>query len=174
MATYFITPAWLTSHGIFNKNVDELLYTSYVEGVAKAYLKSELGTHFFTDLYNKYNAQTLSTDEQVVVTKMQWAIAFRLKAEVTIEASYQLTNKGLVKQSDDNAEPVELKEFQMRYDSLISRAIQYELDLKKWLKDNSNLYPEFLISTNNDSKWKVECCTGHGQDYADGQGTYIL
>lgn len=173
MAQFFVTENYLKTQGYFNKNIDTQLYMNLIEGVAKSFLPSQIGTHFFDDLLTKYNAQTLSSDEQIVVSLMQKAISNRLKAEVVIEATLQLTNKGIQFQDSDNSTSVGIKEIGLRTDGLLSRAMQYESEIADWLTNNKDLYPEFTSADNKDSRIKNACCNG-GSNYNEGQSFLII
>lgn len=168
--THFITQSWLTKNGIFNENIDSKLYMPLVPSVAKSFLPKLIGTHFYNDLLTKYNAQTLTSDEEIVVASLQWSIAWRLKADAVIETSLQLTNKGLQLQSDDNSEAASLQQMGERTSKLIQKASSEEMYLTEYLKDNKDLYPEFTSNDNSDSSIK-RCMTSFG---SEGTGFYII
>jgi hypothetical protein len=167
---YFITENYLRANGIIGANVDVNDYKGVTEFSAKAFIKPMLGTHFFTDLLTKYNAQTLSTDETTLVDMMQKAIAFRIKAQAVLELSYQLTNKGLMRQSDDNATSADKGEVAWLYDHNISHVKMFESDIKEYLKLNKSLFPEFISDLNTDSNIKPFCCNRNKDDFNEGVG----
>lgn len=165
MATYFITQQYLVSNGFINGNVDTNIYKSLIEFSAKAYIKPQIGSYWFNILYTKYNNQTLTADETLVVEIMQKAIAFRVKAQTALDASYQLTSKGIVRQSDDNATAADSSEVSFVYDHNIAHAKLFELELKDFLITNKELYPDFTDALNKDSQIKNSCCKGGGDSY---------
>jgi len=174
MSNYFITENYLRANGIIGANVDVNDYKATTEFSAKAFIKPMLGTHFFNDLFIKYNAQTLSTDEETLVEAMQKCIAFRIKAQAVLELSYQLTNKGLMRQSDDNATSADKGEVAWLYDHYISHVKMFEIDLKNYLIDNKDLYPEFMSALNTDSNIKISCCKNGKDDFNEGVGFLFI
>ena len=169
---FFITEAFLKGNGIMNGNIDAAEYTGLIQGCAKSFIKKQIGSYFFNDLLSKYNAQTLSADEILLVEKMQFAIAWRLKSEAGTTLTYQLKNKGYQKQNDDNAESLELKEVTYLADSYLQKAILEELEIKEFLIANKDLYPAFLSTENKDSTIKNSCSTGN--NYNEGTGLFII
>jgi len=169
---YFITENFLKGNGIISANVDAKDYTGLIQGVAKSFIKKQIGSYFFNDLLTKYNNQTLSSDEQLLVEKMQFAIAWRLKSEATIELTYQLKNKGIQVQNDDNAESIDLKTATFLMDRALQKAILEEAELKEFLIANKDLYPVYLSQDNKDSIIKNNC--SRGVDYSEGQGIMFI
>ena len=170
---YFITEAFLISNGIVYNNVDAH-YAGLIQFAAKAFVKPQIGSYFFEDLLTKYNNQTLSTDEQTLVEKMQWAIAWRVKADIGIEMTYQLTNNGYLKQADDNAQVIDLKEVSFLTDRALQKAILFESELKDYLVDNKNLYSVYLDILNKDSMIKNNEFNYGGTNLNDGVGMIII
>jgi hypothetical protein len=66
-----------------------------------------LGTTFYNDLLTKYNAQTLSPDEEDLVAFIQPIIAWRAAEDAVFGLSLQLKNKGLQTQFGDNSSAVD-------------------------------------------------------------------
>ena len=170
---YFITEAYLISNGIIANNVD-VHYSGLIQFAAKAFLKNQIGSYFFEDLLTKYNNQTLSSDEELLVEKMQWAIAWRVKADTGIEMTYQLTNNGYLKQNDDNAVSVDLKEVTFLTDRALQKAILFENELKEFLIQYKNNYPVFLDILNKDSMIKNNEFNYGGTNLNNGVGMIII
>ena len=111
MATiYFVTQNYIKQKTALTKNVDAEEIVPFIETAAQTWMQSILGTYFFDILVQKYNDQTLNADEEVLVSKIQPAVAWRAASDCVLELTYQLKNKGLQKQSGDNSEAVELNE----------------------------------------------------------------
>jgi len=171
MATiYFVTEQFLKTNGIITPNVDAGKITPLIQFAAKSYVKSLIGTLFFNDLLDKYNAQTLSVDEETLVAKMQFAICFRACAQAVITLSYTLANKGIQKQSDDNSTFADLAEVKYMYENYIHQAKLYEDEMTQYLKDNKDLYPVYLSVDNKDSIIKRSC----GGDFPDVESTGVV
>jgi len=170
---YFITENFLKGNGIISSNVDSTDYTGLIQGVSKSFIKKQIGSYFFNDLLTKYNTQALSPDEEILVEKMQFAIAWRLKSEATIELTFQLKNKGIQVQSDDNSEGIDLPTATFLMDRNLQKAILEEAELREYLVENKDLYPVFLSKENKDSIIKGTYCKGR-VDYSEGQGFMII
>lgn len=113
--------------------------------------QSILGSYFMDDLLVKYNAKTLSTDEQNLISQMKPGIAWRAAADVMQETSVKLSNKGLQKQSSEYSQSVEDITLGNKIIKAIQRAEFYENYLIKYLEKNKNLFPSFLSKLNDDS-----------------------
>lgn len=168
MAIFFVTEAFLKTYGIINPNVDAGKITPLVQFAAKAYVKPLIGSYFFDYLLTKYNAQTLNGDEETLVAKMQFAIAFRACAQAVNTLSFQLTNKGIQKQSDDNATFADLSEVKYMYNEYIHQTKLYEDEMSTYLNDNKDLFPEYLDLLNKDSIIKRNNCNNDGDLEANG------
>lgn len=171
--TYFVTENFLKTNGIITSNVDVNDFAPLIQFASKAFVKKQIGSHLFDDLLIKYNNQTLSVDEVKLVEKMQWAISWRASAHSVLTLTYQLKNKGLQKQSDENSESVELKEAQFMFDNYLQYAILFESELRDYLNLNKELYPEFLDIKNNDSSIKHYIC-GQSNNYNEGIGFLLI
>lgn len=174
MAIYFVTESFIKKNGIITQNVDVKDFTPLIQYSAKAFIKKQIGSLFFDDLLKKYNEQSLSADEIRLVERMQFAISWRACANAVITLTYQLKNKGLQTQNDDNSESVELKEVTFVYDHYIQQANYFEKELRDFLIANKSLYPVFESKENNDSEWKLNECTDKGDSFNEGVGLLII
>lgn len=171
---YFVTERYLKLYGMITSNVDASDFTPLIQFASKAFIKKQLGTYFFTDLLTKYNNQTLSANETELVEIMQFAIAWRATAEATLSLTYQLKNKGLQKQNDDNSESVDKGEAVFMYDNYIQKAQYFELELKQFLIDNKTNYPVFLDILNKDSQIKNDQYNAKGDQFNEGTGLLYI
>ena len=174
MAVYFVTERFLKLNGMITSNVDVTDFTPLVQYAAKAFVKKQIGSYFFEDLLTKYNNQTLSSDETTMVEKMQWAISWRATSEAVLSLSYQLKNKGIQKQSDDNSESVEMKEIAFVYDNYIEKAGYFEKEMKDYLIANKLLFPNYLSELNKDSIIKNDEYNARGNSFNEGVGLIII
>lgn len=171
---YFVTERYLKLYGMITSNVDASDFTPLIQFASKAFIKKQIGSYFFDDLLTKYNNQTLNSDETELVEIMQFAIAWRATAEAVLSLTYQLKNKGLQKQNDDNADSVEKDEATFMYDNYIQKAQYFELELKQFLLDNKNDYPVYLDKLNKDSIIKNDYCNAKGDQFNEGTGMIII
>lgn len=151
MATvYFVTEDYLKRKTPITKNVEASEIVPFIDVAAQTWMQNILGTVFFEDLLTKYNDQTLSSDEENLVKKMQPAIAWRSATDCVIQLTYQLKNKGLQKQNGDNSESVELDEMGMVSRHYEEKAEFYEDFVFKHLKKNKDLFPVYTSDENKD------------------------
>lgn len=161
---YFVTEAYLKQKTPITANVSATEVSKFIEPAALAWMQSILGTYFFNDLLTKYNAQTLSANEELLVAKMQPAIAWRAAEDAVVALTYQLKNKGLQKQNGDNSESVELAEagFVMKHYS--QKAEHFEYLVRSWLKNNKDLFSVFTSTSNCDSEIKPQTDDNYNSD----------
>jgi len=171
---YFVTERYLKLYGMITNNVDASDFTPLIQFASKAFVKKQIGSYFFDDLLAKYNAQTLSANEIEVVDIMKFAIAWRATAEAVLSLSYQLKNKGIQRQRDDNSDAAEMNEITFMYDNYIQKAQYFELELKQFLLDNKNDYPVYLDKLNKDSIIKNDYCNAKGDQFNEGTGMIII
>lgn len=148
---YFVTENYLKVNTPITANVNITEVLPLVKAAAMMWTRSTLGTYFFDDLLAKYNAQTLSPDEVVLVEMMQASIAWRAAADAVIELSYQLKNKGIQTQFGDNSTSPEYKAIMFVNNAYTKKAEFYENIMWKYLVKNKALYPNFTSPLNRDS-----------------------
>ncbi len=158
---YFVTENWLKTKIPLTANIDMAKVFPYVESQADMRLQPILGTYFYTYLLGKYNAQTLTVDEQNLVKKIQYAIGWRAIEDCILGISFELKNKGIQQQSGDYSNPTTLSEANYIEGRMAKKAEFYEERLIKWLQANSSLFPQFL-DEQNDSDMKPIKATNTG------------
>jgi hypothetical protein len=161
---YFVTETYLKENTSVTKNVDLDDILPLVRTSADMWVRSILGTYFYEDLLVKYNDQTLTANEILLVERIKPAVAWRAAADATIELSYQLKNKGIQTQSGDYSQSPEYKAIMYNYHHKKDKASFYEDRLRTWLIDNKDLFSEFLSDNNTDSTAKDQC-NGEGTDF---------
>jgi hypothetical protein len=119
-------------------------------------MQSILGTYFYDYLLAKYNAETLSTDEEVLVAKIQPSVAWRAASDCVLELTYQLKNKGLQKQSGDNSESVDLSEMGFVKTHYENKAEFFESFVVEYLKLNKELFPQLTDTLNRNGVIKPQ------------------
>lgn len=174
MAIYFVTERYLKLYGMITSNVDATDFTPLIQFSAKAFIRKQIGTLFFNDLLTKYNDKTLSVEETNLVEIIQFAIAWRATAEAAISLSYQIKNKGIQKQRDDNSDAAEMKEITFMYDNYIQKAQYFELEMREFLIKNKLDYPMFTNILNVDSMIKNDQYNAKGDSFNEGTGIIII
>lgn len=149
---YFVTEQYLKQKTPITQNVSATDVMPFIEPSASSWMQSILGTYFFNHLLTAYNAQTLTSDEEILVEKIKPAVAWRATVDCVLGLTYQLKNKGLQKQNGDNSESVDQTEttFVMRHYE--QKAEFFEMITRKYLKLNKDLFPQFTSNLNRDSE----------------------
>jgi len=151
---YFVTETYLKSKTPITENVDVTDITPYIATNSDMRIQYILGTYFYNDILTKYNNQTLSADETTLVSKIQPCIAWYAASDAVFGLTYQLKNKGLQKQSGDFSESVSADEVTFGIDHYQQKAAFYEQRLRKYLKENKDLFANFTSTDNTDSDMK--------------------
>ncbi len=149
---YFISEQFLKDQGVLSENIDVKKYTPLIQNSARSFIRPLIGMYFFDDLLIKYNDNTLSTDERLVVDIMRYSILWRATAEAGVSVSYQLTNKGYQTQSGDFSASLDNNVVWKLYDHYIQKCLIYDEQLVDFLTKNKEKYPSFISQLNNDNK----------------------
>lgn len=154
---YFVTQTFLKDETPITNNVELTDIYPLVKTSADMWVRYAIGTYFYEYLLVKYNAQTLSQNEENLVAIMQYCIAWRTCSEAVLELSYQLKNKGIQTQSGDYSNSPETKAIMLMSKHYAQKADYYDIKLFEYLKENKDLYPQFIDKLNNDSSIKKTC-----------------
>lgn len=171
---YFCTEKFLKDYGMITANTDVTDFTPLIQFSSKAFIKPMIGSYFFDDLLTKYNAQTLSANEIILVEKMKFAISWRATAEAGVSLTYQLKNKGYQVQNGDNSSNPEDGTVWKLYDHYVQKAMFFQSEVKDYLIANKDLFPVYLDKLNNDSSIKHSCGCNGGDDFQEGVGILII
>lgn len=149
---YFCTENYIKSNTTLTANVDFIAVLPLVKNSSEFHVRFQLGTLFYNDLLTKYNAQSLSANETLLVEMIQPAVAWFACAATVISDSYQLKNKGVQTQSGDFSAAVEMKAIMLLNAEYTKYAEFYLNAMKQWLITNKNLFSVFIDPANkNDS-----------------------
>jgi hypothetical protein len=151
---YFVTENYLKLQTPITANVDVTDVTPFIKTQSDMRVQPILGTYFYNYMLTGYNAQTLNGDEETLVTYIQPIVAWRSAEDAVFGLSYQLKNKGLQMQNGDYSTSVTQQEVNFAQDHYAQKASFYEARLYRYLKDNKDLFPEFISELNKDSDIK--------------------
>lgn len=154
--TYFVTENYIKQTTAITKNVDANEIMPFIVTSAQTWMQSILGTYFFDYLVQAFNDETLNSDEEVLVSKIKPAIAWRAASDCVLELTYQLKNKGLQKQSGDNSESVDLSEMGFVKTHYEQKAEFFETFVVDYLRLNKDLFPEFISELNKSGVLKAQ------------------
>jgi len=150
MSLYFITQTYLQSQTGISANVDAASIMPFVQPAAELHMSLILGREYFDYLVAKYNAQTLTAAEILLVAHIAPAVAWRA-AVIAMPFNWsQWKNKGPQTQSGEFSREIDEKmlAFMLRkYDDM---AMYYENRVTKFLKLNEDDYPGWTAESNKD------------------------
>jgi hypothetical protein len=148
---YFITENYLKTQTPITANCDVNDIVPYIKTQSDLRIQPILGTYFYNDILAKYNAQTLSANEEILVTYIQPIVAWRSAEDAVFGLSYQLKNKGLQLQNGDYSNSVSQQEVAFAQDHYGQKASFYEARLVNYLHTNKDLFSNFTSVLNKDS-----------------------
>lgn len=164
---YFITETYLKKKTPITNNVDVNDITPFIPTQSEMRVQPIMGTFFYNDILTKYNAQTLTPDEEELVTKIQPVVAWRSAEDAVFNLTYQLKNKGIQKQNGDNSQSVDKGEMVFSMEHYSQKAEFYEKRLFKYLQINKDKFPVYTSDENND------CMTNDINPTDDGDSGYV-
>lgn len=151
---YFVTENYLKTQTPITANCDVNDIVPYIRTQSDLRVQPILGTYFYNYILAKYNAQTLSNDEEILLMYIQPVVAWRSAEDAVFGLSYQLKNKGLQMQNGDYSSSVSQSEVVFAQDHYGQKASFYEARLFSYLRDNKDLFAEFTNLLNKDSDIK--------------------
>jgi len=157
---YFITESYLKNNTPITKNVDVNDVVPYIKPASDMRVQAILGTYFYEYLLGVYNAQTCSSNETILVERIQPVVAWRAAEQAAFGLSYQLKNKGIQSQNGDYSTNVSQSEVAFVMDHYGQMAAFYEKRLSNYILENKALFSQFTSVLNTDSDIKpVDDCT---------------
>jgi hypothetical protein len=159
---YFITENYLKTQTPITANCDVNDIVPYIKTQSDLRIQPILGTYFYNDILAKYNAQTLSANEEILVTYIQPIVAWRSAEDAVFGLSYQLKNKGLQLQNGDYSNSVSQQEVAFAQDHYGQKASFYEARLVNYLHTNKDLFANFTSVLNKDSDIRPTHNTDNG------------
>lgn len=148
---YFVTEKFLKDETPIGENVDIKKVLPFLKTAANMRLIPVLGRLFYKDLLDKYNAQTLNTDEVELVGHVKMVVAWYASYLATPALNKQVTNKGQQRQNGDYSTSVEDQGEVKAQDVDSSVGRFYLNELKNELKIKKGVFPVYESKENKDS-----------------------
>lgn len=120
--------------------------------VQDSWIQDQLGSNFYVYLQTQYQSQTLNANEQILLTKIEPAQAYRVAEQMLPFVNWQINNKGVMTQSGDFAASSDLTNMKYLRNELRNRAEFYAKRLSVYLCDNADLFPEYTVDNSTDMK----------------------
>ena len=124
-------------------NSDEL--KTFIRPAQDQYIGRVLGTNLYDRLKNGIINSNLNSSEETLLREwIQPALMYWVMYEYILYSNYKLTNKALSKQDSDNSVPSALNEVNYLKSNIRDWAEYYTKQLTDYLKDNTDVFIEYL------------------------------
>lgn len=169
-----VSQTFFNSYAAISGNVDKTLVFPHLETFQSMYIQDALGTSLYNDIISKIISNTLSSIEIELLQLCRQAIVWGGLAKALPWINMQVRNQGILKQSGDNSENIDLKEMQYLRTEAKSTSEFYLVRIKHFLCSNLQQFPEYLegnedIVPSNSNTYTSELYLGpsNGSDCSD-------
>lgn len=144
MATEYL----LTSEDFIKSvtNISDNLSGKYLQGAIReaqeTALRDVLGSCLLDALKARMAAKTLNGWYKELVDRCQYFLAYTAIADVTMKATFKVTNFGLSKSSDENLQVATMDEVAANQGYYLAKADAECLRLQTWILQNRGEFPE--------------------------------
>jgi len=149
---YFVTEQFIKTKTHITQNVDAKDLAPYIEMSVKTYVQPILGYNFTNDLLTKFNAGTLSAEEDELVEFIQYVTAFYSAYDAVPNLSFRISNKGIQSQSGDYSASESISAVEYIRNNILKFAKVYEGNMRAFLELNKNDFPLYLDKVNKEIK----------------------
>lgn len=144
----WITQSYLKTITPISTNVDISEVANHIETTQLIFTRELLGKLLYDDLNTKFINNTLSSIETELFDIIKQSIAYR-SAEIYIPfAGIKIRNKGVVRLSDEFAQPASLDDIKYLRHELKNRSEYFEKQVQNFLYEYNNDFPLWLKSKN--------------------------
>jgi hypothetical protein len=166
MTALFATPLDLKKNSVISGNLSEDKLNFVIKNAQIIHIQNYVGTDLYDELQVKALAGTLSAEQELLIDDyvnpmlVWWSLT-----EFVSVGAYTISNKGILKHTDETAETVSKAEI----DALVLRyqktAEYFTERLVRFLCDNSTDYPQY--NTNSGSDINPEKSSTYGGLFLD-------
>lgn len=147
---YFATEKDFREKTNIHKNVDWSEISPNISEASNIYVRPILGKKFYDDLLTKFNASTLSPDEQKIVDIVQRIVVYRSTDLALTWITFKPTNKGVQQQFGENSQSATLEILKYVRNQAKNMATIHEKELQKTLERDHKLYPIYESKENKE------------------------
>lgn len=149
MKALLINENILKSETILNDNVGSEFIRPAIEASQDMYLQQLIGTELIEKLYALVVDKTINSESNAAYKTLlddyiTNYLKYKVLAEITIPLAYKYRSSGLVQSTGDHYQQSTLRDATMVQNHYEMRATFYAERLTKYLRANSNLYPEYM------------------------------
>jgi hypothetical protein len=149
---YFVTEQFLKTKTPITQNVDAKDLAPFIAMTVKTYVQPILGYRFTEDLLTKFNAGTLTAEEDELVEFIQYVVAFYASYDAIPSLSFRVSNKGIQSQSGDYSASEGIQAVEYIRNNIIKFAKVYEGNMRAFLELNKEEFPLYLDEVNKEIK----------------------
>lgn len=150
MINYFVTENFIKTRTQVSQNVDFDDIAPNIRVAAIDYIRPILGKEFFDDLLEKYNNQTLNSDEEELVEIIQMIVAYRAVDATIPFVTFRISNKGVSALNGEFSTSEGLNVINYLRNELKQAASTKEDELKNFLKLRADDFPIYKSKTNKE------------------------
>jgi hypothetical protein len=144
MTVLFTSETYIRENSVFNLNVDtkDIYQSAYV--AQDMYIEPILGTNLYEALQLSYSAQTLTPDEEILMSFIKPVVAWRATQLTLPFITFNVKNKGPQLQNSDYSNGIGTAELFYIKKEVENRAEWYAQRLLNYLCQNGNLFPLYV------------------------------
>jgi len=163
MTAFLINAYNLKQLSLIHGNVEDSILTPTIRIVQDTMIEPIIGTSLYTRLLEGIDADDLNADEVLLMDSyIIPVLAMGCNLEAVVMTTYQIRNKATGITSDEFLKGASESEVNRLQDSFRSKSEHYRQKLIKYLKYNSNLYPEYYEYFSNPDSF-YDCLTDGGE-----------
>lgn len=142
MATYLISENYIKENSPVTANLNMKDLFPHIRAAQELFLQNIMGSQFYDDILEKYENQTLTPDETVLVSDfIKPAVLWRTIDLALPWLQLNLRAKGVLVNTDDNANPASTFDLKYLKNEASNRAEFHENLLVKYLCKNTSTFP---------------------------------
>lgn len=160
MAVYLITEEYIKQNSPVTTNVQMKDLFPHIIAAQNLFLQNILGSEFFDHIQKAFEDQTLTANETILVQDyIKPAVLWRTLTMSMPWLQLNLRAKGVLINTDDNANPSPMSDLKYLINEATNRAEFQEQLLVKYLCKNMNLFPLYktqdgLTKPDKGNQWR--------------------
>lgn len=139
----FTSEKYIKDTSVIDENVDVKVIRDMIEVAQDLHILPLLGTGLYDELSTQINADTLTSDNTTLMGYVVKALKWWVLYEGIDHFTFKITNKSLLKPTDENSVTASLQELQRIKADFRNKAELYSQRTTDFLRENHTTYPLF-------------------------------